>query len=85
MRAFSGRIAWLQATTLRQQDHSEIIPAMKAILAILLTILLGIGIGVGIATLRIQNAKWTPKFDARGGAAASSSADLAQPPSAAKP
>jgi hypothetical protein len=58
---------------------------MKTILAILLAILLGIGLGVGIATLRIQNAKWTPTLDDRGGDAASSSADLGQPAPAPAP
>jgi hypothetical protein len=63
----------------------ENIPAMKAILAILLAISLGIGLGIGIVKLRIDNAMWTPKFDARGGEAASSSADIAQPTPARKP
>jgi hypothetical protein len=59
--------------------------AMKAILAILLAISLGIGLGIGIANLRINNAKWTPKFDARGGDAASSSDEPVQPTPAHKP
>jgi hypothetical protein len=58
---------------------------MKAILAILVTIILGVGLGVGIAKVRIQNAKWTPTFDDRGGDAASSAAETGRPAPSHKP